>query len=153
MLALGEILLLLGVLGVVLWVLSAPGSTPQDERLERALAELRRQRTQLGKPLRRLVSQAIRYGQELRGLRRSMAELERRLAERQTADSASISTTRERLQSRYEQLARAYEGGVELLENLGTELLLWQGPEAPRGFEELEALRSSLRELLSRPKE
>ncbi len=153
MLALGEILLLLGVLGVVLWVLSAPSRPPQDERLERALAELRRQQSRLGKPLRGLVSQAIRYGQELRSLRRSMAELERRLAERQTAGSASISTTRERLQARYEQLAQAYEGGVELLENLGTELLLWQGPESPRGFEELEAFRSSLRELLSRPKD
>ncbi|RIH85304.1 hypothetical protein [Calidithermus roseus] len=153
MLALGEILLLLGVLGVVVWILSAPGRPPQDERLERALAELHRHQSRLGKPLRGLVSQAIRYGQELRGLRRSMAELERRLAERQTAGSASISTTRERLQARYEQLAQAYEGGVELLENLGTELLLWQGPESPRGFEELEAFRSSLRELLSRPKD
>lgn len=153
MLALGEILLLLGVLGLVLWLLSAPGRPPQDERLERALAELRRQRSRLGKPLQGLVSQAIRYGQDLRGLRRSMAELERRLAERQPTSSAGSSTTRERLQARYQQLAQAYESGVELLENLGTELLLWQGPESPRGFEELEAFRSSLRELLSRPKE
>jgi signal transduction histidine kinase len=145
MLALGEILLLLGVLGLVLWILSAPGRPPQDERLEGALAELRRQRSRLGKPLRGLVFQAIRYGQELRGLRRSMAELERRLA-------AANSTTHERLRERYRQLAQAYEGGVELLENLATELLLWSGPESPKGFEELEALRSSLRELLSPPK-
>ncbi|RIH85463.1 hypothetical protein Mterra_01701 [Calidithermus terrae] len=151
MLVLGEVLLLLAVLALTVWVLSTPAPPPQDERLERALAGLRRQQPRLGRALRGMVGSALRYGRELRGLRREMSELERHLAAPQTAGGSAGSTARERLQERYRQLGRTYEEGVELLESLEAELLLWQGPETPKGFAELEALRSSLRELLSRP--
>ncbi|MER3480928.1 MAG: hypothetical protein C4327_10730 [Meiothermus sp.] len=144
MIALLDILILIAVAAAVLYLLRPGAPSAEAERLNRVLAELRRQRRRFKNALAKPLDEAIAYGLELRKLLPRLAEVER-LSRREGLEPATIG----RLRAHRDALQEAYEEGVRFLENFSAELVLWQGPQMPGGLGHLQDLRAALGEMLS----
>lgn len=144
MIALLDVLILIAVVAAVLYFVRPGAPSAEVERLNKALAELQRQRRIFKTPLAKPLDEAIAYGLELRKLLPRLAEVER-LLRREGLETATV----QRLKAHRDALEQTYEEGVRFLENFSAELVLWQGPQMPRGLGHLQDLRTALRETLS----
>ena len=145
--ALLELMLLLLVVGLLVWFLGSGRSLPQAQsaqaqRLELALAEIRRQGKRLPH-LRDALKPVQQYGRDLFKLLPQQAELERFLHK-----PGLEGPTRDHLLRRHNDLERAFERGVVYLERLGAELVLVAGSEEPPALAELPLFLIELREVL-----
>ncbi|MER3482287.1 MAG: hypothetical protein C4332_03145 [Meiothermus sp.] len=138
-----DIVLILLAAGLLLAVLVRPKPAPGSERLETALAEVRRREGHFPS-LRKTLRQVQVYGRDLTKLPLLIAETERFLAK-----PGLDGPTKTRLLARREELWRTFETGVAFLERLGAEMVL-DDPHEPPSLVEFPTLRLELRDVLHR---